>query len=171
MDYAKRLMKAQRNKIASPDDATCAPSECRQMFGVIAGGLDDLKSAVADVRSDIGAVNERLATQEAKTHSVWHSISRIEKRVTQIPRDNVEDIARHEASCAGRDYVRIQLEKGTGPASIPQPASSDRTSFRISDVGAIMSGARVPKWIVYIGAGIGVAAAASGYLLNVFGVL
>lgn len=177
MNYKDRLMGIRRNSSNSPPAGTCAPSECGQMFGIIAEGLDDLKSDVAEARKDIGAVNERIAAQEAKTHSAWHSISRIEKRMNLVPRENAESIARHEAACPGRDYARIKLAKTTTSSEIPRPAREDETgrisqpSFALALGDTTVNGLQVPKWVVYIGVAIGVAIAASGYILNALGIL
>lgn len=136
------------------------------MFGVIAEALDDLSAEVKASRSDIGAVNERIAAQEAKTHNAWHSIQRVEERMNNLPREIADSITRHEQACPGRDYARHKLT-----ASYPTPLSTRRQAS--SSRGGTLSdssGLSIPKWIAYLGAILGAAGAAAGYLLHLVGV-
>jgi len=181
MTYKDRLMSIRRGATQPPGESSCAPLECGQMFGVIAEGLDDLSKEVRESRKDIGAVNERIAAQEAKTHSAWHSISRIEERMNKLPREIADSIARHESACPGRDYARQKLASSTTGSMIPRPQSVWRgdDTMRITRapandiVGEVADavGGLVPRWVVYAGVILGVAVVAGGYCLHSLGVL
>jgi hypothetical protein len=155
------------NKAIPENGNECANTECAQMFGVIAEALDDLSAEVKASRSDIGAVNERIAAQEAKTHNAWHSIQRVEERMNNLPREIADSITRHEQACPGRDYARHKLT-----ASYPTPAVSRRQERPGGSSGTLSdaSGLSIPKWIAYLGAILGAAGAAAGYLLHSVGV-
>jgi len=168
VQYKGRLMAIRRSyKESSSSDSACANTECAQMFGVIAEALDDLSVEVKASRSDISAVNERIAAQEAKTHNAWHSISRVEERLNNLPREIADSITRHEQSCPGRDYARHKLT-----ASYPTPSVNKRQERPSGKPGTLHddSGLSIPKWIAYLGAILGAAGAAAGYLLHSVGV-
>jgi len=179
MTYKDRLMSIRRS--TKQDTAeVCAPLECGQMFGIIAEGLDDLRIEVSESRKDISAVNERIAAQEAKTHSAWHSIARIEERMNKLPREIAESISRHESSCPGRDYARQKLVSSTTSSTIPRPGNlvgADDTmriirkpaTDLLDDVG--LGGLPAPKWVVYVGVILGVAVVVGGYCLHSLGII
>ena len=172
--YPERLM-ALANRRNS--DIPCAPESCSQMFGVVAEGLDDLKIELREARKDLGALNERIAAAEVKTTSAWHSINRMDERVSNLPETVARALARHEEACPGRDYARVKLTSSTSSSAIPRPvddrpATHPRIELSLGDGDALgMTGIRIPKPILYVGGIIGAAIAASGYLLHSLGVL
>jgi hypothetical protein len=157
------------------------------MFELIADGLDDLKEdirmtmgGIASVRDDMSALDARLGSQEGKIHSAWHAIRRVEDRLNDQPEEQAKNIERHERGCHARKYVQGKLSRVDSSDKIPVIVTPEPTGQhvlpQVDSVSPTMdttkiAGIVVPKWIVYIGVTIGVAIAASGYVLHAVGIL
>jgi hypothetical protein len=146
-------------------ETDCTPAECRAAFTILGDRLDRVVGAVegldrrlADVAEKLGDVGERVAKAEQSDRSVWHEVRTIAQRLADLPEAISRQVERHTGECPGRVLALDRLTR-------------DRTSGgRVTPLSSLMpesqpSGFVVPKFVLWIGIGLGLTIAVAGWAI------
>lgn len=163
--------------------AQCYADDCRVSFRVLAqhldtigDGVDALGGQVRDLDARITAMGERMSAQEMSTRSLWHEVRTIGDRLSSIPErvneridDRVSDALRtHAADCAGRELAKHKLNRDSDrlPRMNRYDENHPRVELKLDSLHGDRSGFVIPRWVILVAAGIGIAIAVAGYTIG-----